>query len=206
MKVVLATSNKGKIEDIQSMLWISNLNLRPQSEYGVKDAEETGLTFVENALIKARNACSATGLPAIAEDSGLVVPALDGTPGLYSARYAGKGASADSNMDLLLDQMKGMIGSKRNAYFHSTMVYLRYATDPSPLIAFGNWHGRIAHSKQGRAGFGYDPIFNVQYIPGIIQTAAELSQETRNMTSHRAKATESLIDMIMEEKNREISY
>ena len=159
------------------------------SEYGVPSPDEDGLTFIENALIKARHTAKATGLPALADDSGIVVPALDGAPGIYSARYAGTGASDADNREKLLAAMNGM--QNRAAYFHATIVFVLSANDPDPLVGQGRWQGRIAHAAKGEQGFGYDPIF-IDELSGL--HAAELSDMEKNRRSHRGLAIASLID------------
>jgi XTP/dITP diphosphohydrolase len=165
----------------------------PQSEYSVPDIEETGLTFVENALLKARNAAQHTGLPAIADDSGLEVDALDGAPGIYSARYAGEGASDEDNLLKLLDSLRDVDDARRSARFQCLMVYMRHATDPTPRIFQGTWEGRILHRPRGEHGFGYDPIF---YVPGQQCASAELAPEVKNSLSHRGQALQQLVDSL----------
>lgn len=186
-QLIIASHNAGKIKEFQQVLgthwWV-----QPQADFGVTEAEETGSTFVENALIKARHACSLTGHAALADDSGLVVPALDGAPGLRSARYSGSGY--EDNNTLLLNNMASLQGASRQAFYIAVVVLLRDAQDPTPLIAEGRWHGRIADAPRGKGGFGYDPIF----IPeGGSLHAAELSSAEKNLMSHRAKAINSLL-------------
>jgi XTP/dITP diphosphohydrolase len=162
-KVVLASSNKGKLVELQAILETRDVQLLPQSNFSVSDADETGLSFVENALIKARHACLATGLPAIADDSGIEVDALKGEPGIYSARYAGSHspeADIDNNAKLLRE-LKGVAEVDRTARFQCVIAYMRHATDPMPLICQGTWEGRILFSEEGENGFGYDPLFYV---------------------------------------------
>jgi XTP/dITP diphosphohydrolase len=188
-RVVLATGNAGKIREMQQVLAGTGLEVVPQSDFGVPEAEETGLTFIENALIKARNAAAHTGLPAIADDSGLEVYALNGAPGIYSSRYAGEEASAEANIAKLLQAMKGVIDRDRGACFRTSMVFMRYADDPAPIIAEGSWEGRILHAPRGQGGFGYDPIF---FVPTHNASAAELSSEEKNRVSHRGQALAAL--------------
>ena len=163
------------------------LTAAPQRDYGVADADETGLSFIENALIKARHASEGTGLPAIADDSGLVVPALGGAPGVYSARYSGLGDGANNTK--LLDEMKGLEAGDRAAFYVAVIAVMRSATDPMPAVAEGRWHGTIGLSPKGEGGFGYDPLF----IPnGATVTAAEMAREDKQRVSHRAKALKAL--------------
>jgi XTP/dITP diphosphohydrolase len=183
--VVLATGNPGKLHELQHMLADSGINVTPQSEYNVPEAVEDGLSFVENAIIKARNASKYTGLPAIADDSGIEVDALHGEPGIHSARFAGDNASDEDNWKLLLSKLKGLPNKKRKARFRCLMVYVRHADDPTPIICQGSWEGRILESPQGKNGFGYDPVF---LVPDKNCSAAELSPETKNVLSHRGKA------------------
>ena len=162
----------------------------PQSEFSVPDIEETGLTFVENALLKARNAAELTGLPAIADDSGLEVDALNGAPGIYSARYAGKGASDRDNLEKLLQAIKDVDDEHRGARFQCVMVYLRHAKDPTPRIFQGTWEGSILHEPRGDGGFGYDPVF---FVAEKQCSSAELAPEVKNSLSHRGQALRKLI-------------
>ena len=191
-KVVLATGNPGKVREIQRILGDLGVAVVPQSEFGVSDAEESGTSFVENALIKARHASVMTGLPAIADDSGLVVDALDGRPGVYSARYSGADASDESNIDKLLRELLGVPGEKRTAAFHCCAVFVS-ADDTTSLVAEGQWAGRILEQRRGTGGFGYDPIF---FDPECGRTAAELGPELKNARSHRGKALAALADML----------
>ena len=188
--IVLASSNKGKVREINQVLAGLGVVVRPQGEFDVIDAEETGLTFVENAILKARNAAQHTGLPAIADDSGLEVDALDGAPGIYSARFAGTGASDQANLEKLLDALRDTPEEKRTARFQCLMVYMRHAGDPTPLICQGSWEGRILTASQGNNGFGYDPIF---YVPTHDCSSAELPAETKNQLSHRGQALRKLL-------------
>ncbi|MCL7713099.1 RdgB/HAM1 family non-canonical purine NTP pyrophosphatase [Stenotrophomonas mori] len=185
MKLVLASGNAGKLKELQDMLAGLPLQIVPQRELGVDDVPETGLTFVENALIKARHACSVTGLPALADDSGLIVDALDGAPGLYSARYAGSPTDDAANNAKLLDALRGVPAERRGARFYAVIVLLRHANDPQPLVCEGSWEGRIIEAPRGSNGFGYNPVFLDEAL-GL--TAAEMQPEQKNGRSHRAKA------------------
>ena len=185
VELVLASGNAGKLAELRELLGGGRYVLRAQSEFDVDDAEETGLTFVENALLKARHASRATGLPALGDDSGLCVDALDGAPGLYSARYAGTHGDAAANIAKLLRALDGVEDARRGAYFHCTLALLRHPDDPRPLIAEGEWRGRILHAPRGEGGFGYDPVF---LDTGTGLTAAELDPATKNRISHRGVA------------------
>ena len=191
-RVVLASSNRGKLRELQKILNQENIDLLPQSEFGVTDAEETGLSFVENAIIKARHACEVTGLPSIADDSGIEVDALNGDPGIYSARYSGivgDGAD-DANNTKLLQALEHVKDAERTARFQCVIVYLRHATDPVPLICQGTWEGRILTEAYGSNGFGYDPLF---YVPTHQCASAELPEEIKNAISHRGQALQKLL-------------
>lgn len=192
-KIILASSNQGKLREIQQVLAHLGLQLLPQSEFNVSDAEETGLTFVENALIKARHASAISGLPALADDSGLEVDALQGRPGIYSSRYAGDMATDSDNVQKLLTDLEGIPSPERSARFQCVLVYLRHPEDPTPVIAQGSWEGFILEEARGQNGFGYDPIF---YIPEHQRAAAELDTQTKNQHSHRARALQQLVDML----------
>jgi len=194
-QLVLASGNKGKIKEIQAIL--ANHLIVPQSAFNVLEAEETGSTFVENAIIKARNAALHCNLPAIADDSGLVVDALNGAPGVISARYAGVGASDQDNVIKLLQQLKGIPEAQRTARFICVMVFMTHAEDPFPVIAQGVWEGLILNEQVGANGFGYDPIF---WVPNYRCASAELSAEVKNSLSHRGQALRQLTDLI---KDRE---
>lgn len=185
MKLVLASSNHGKLEELRGLLSGNGIELIAQSGLGVEDAEETGTTFVENALLKARHATRITGLPALADDSGICVDALDGAPGLYSARYAGEHGNASRNIDRLLRELDGVPDERRNAHFYCVLVLLRHAGDPQPLIVEGQWNGRILHERRGSGGHGYDPVF---FDPVHDQSAAEMELEFKNGISHRGQA------------------
>ncbi len=189
--IVMASSNAGKLREINQLLTGLALKVRPQSEFGVVDAEETGLTFVENAILKARNAAAHTGLPAIADDSGLEVDALNGAPGIYSARYAGAGASDQANLEKLLTDLDTVAEDARTARFQCLLIYLRHAQDPTPLICHGTWEGRILFEPRGDNGFGYDPVF---YVPTHDCSSAELPPEVKNTLSHRGQALRKLVD------------
>ena len=182
-RIVVASGNPGKLRELEALLDGLGVTLVPQASLGVRPAEETGATFADNALQKARHASRCTGLPAIADDSGLVVAALDGRPGIYSARYAGAEASDEDNVRKLLEELDGM--SAREAYFHCAAVYVRDADDAAPIIAEASWHGSISEERRGSGGFGYDPVF---YDPELGLNSAELSEEQKNARSHRGKA------------------
>jgi XTP/dITP diphosphohydrolase len=189
MKWVIASSNAGKLREFREMLGDSGIEFVTQGELGVGDAEETGLTFVENALLKARKAARETGMPALGDDSGLCVDALDGAPGLYSARYAGAHGNAGANIDKLLGALRDVPDAQRGAHFYAVIVLLRHAEDPQPLIAEGVWPGRILHERRGDGGFGYDPVF---FDPDLGVSAAQLEAERKNRISHRGRALASL--------------
>lgn len=184
MKLVLASSNAGKLAELRELLG-DGFDLHVQSEFGVDDAEETGLSFIENAILKARHAARATGLPALGDDSGLCVDALHGAPGLYSARYAGTHGNSDANIDKLLRELDGTDDVQRDARFVCVLALVRDADDPQPLIAEGVWHGRILHERRGGNGFGYDPVF---FSPAHACSAAELPAVVKNRDSHRGLA------------------
>ena len=190
-KVVLATGNPGKVRELADLLSAFGLDIVAQTDLGVESAEETGLTFIENALLKARHAAQITGLPAIADDSGLAVDALGGAPGIYSARYAGEAASDRENLEKLLNALETVPDGERQAQFHCVLVYLRHAEDPTPLVFHGSWAGEITRSAAGEGGFGYDPIF---YVPELGKTAAELSKTEKGAVSHRGKALTLLLE------------
>jgi XTP/dITP diphosphohydrolase len=189
-RIVLASNNPGKAREFGQLLADLHLEVVPQSEFAVPEVDETGLTFVENALIKARHAARLSGLPAIADDSGLEVDALDGAPGIYSARYAGVGASDEQNLRKLLDDLDQAPERERGARFQCLLVYLRHAADPTPLICQGAWEGRILFEPRGANGFGYDPVF---FVPTHDCSAAELPAETKNALSHRGQALRCLV-------------
>ncbi len=191
-RIVLASNNQGKLREFQQILEPKGVDLVPQSEFDFEEAEETGLSFVENALIKARHACRETGLPALADDSGIEVDALDGEPGIYSARYAGiEGPEADAENNLrLLGELEQVPEQDRGARFQCVIVFMRHATDPMPLICQGTWEGRILFEEKGDNGFGYDPLF---YVPGHDCASAELEPEIKNSISHRGQALNKLV-------------
>ena len=192
-ELVLASNNPGKVREINQILVELNLLARPQSDFQLEDAEETGLTFVENAILKARHAAGHTGLAAIADDSGLEVDALHGAPGIYSARYAGPGASDSDNLEKLLAALVDVPDEARTARFQCLMVYLRHAEDPTPVICQGTWEGRILFEPRGEGGFGYDPVF---FVPTEGCSSAELPPEVKNRLSHRGRALRRLVDAL----------
>ncbi|UQB42365.1 RdgB/HAM1 family non-canonical purine NTP pyrophosphatase [Thiomicrospira microaerophila] len=186
--LVLATNNKGKLKEMLALL--PGKDVRPQGEFFSEEAGENGLSFIENALLKARFASAKTGLPAIADDSGIEVAALNGEPGIYSARYAGIGATDRQNLNKLLEKMDEVEDGQRQASYYCAMVCVRHANDPTPLIGLGRWKGVLLRHPRGEGGFGYDPIF---YVPEFDCTAAELDPIEKNKISHRAQALRSLI-------------
>jgi XTP/dITP diphosphohydrolase len=193
MRVVLATANPGKLREFHALLAPLGFEVLPQSPFTSKSAAETGPTFIENAILKARHAARAAGLPAIADDSGIEVDVLHGAPGVYSARYAGEGASDGANLHKLREQLRDIPQTQRAARYHCALAYLRWDADPSPLLAQASWEGRIIDEPRGAGGFGYDPIFEVA---GRGLTAAELSAEEKNRLSHRGKALRVLVDQL----------
>lgn len=184
-KLVLASGNAGKLRELERILADLGYDLHPQSEFGVSEAAETGTTFVENAIIKARHAAAHTGLPALADDSGIEVDALDGAPGVYSARFAGDNADDDANNALLVEKMRRVPQPQRSARYRAVIVLMRHAADPSPLICEGSWEGMIRLEAAGSGGFGYDPHF---YLPELGCTSAELEADEKNRLSHRGQA------------------
>ena len=192
-QIVLATGNPGKVREMGEILAPFGLEIVPQSRFQVPEAEETGLTFVENAIIKARNAAAHTGLPAIADDSGLEVDALKGAPGIYSSRYAGADASDGENLEKLLADLGDLPEAQRTARFQCLMVYMSHAEDPTPLICQGSWEGRILFEPRGENGFGYDPVF---YVPSHDCSSAQLSKEVKNRLSHRGQALRQLAERL----------
>lgn len=193
MDIVLASGNDGKIREFSKLLAPLELSVTPQKTLNVSEADETGLSFVENAIIKARHAAQKTGLPALADDSGLVVPALKGEPGIYSARYAGKDQPALAHIDKLLENMKNVHPEERQAYFYCALVFLNHPNDPTPLICTGKWLGVITNEPHGEHGFGYDPIF---FIPELNKTAADLTLEEKSKVSHRGLAIQALLKQL----------
>lgn len=194
MKLILASGNAGKLAELRELLGDAGIDLHAQSEFGVEDADETGLTFVENAILKARHAARAIGLPALGDDSGLCVDALDGAPGLYSARYAGTHGDAGANIAKLLDALRDVPEQCRTARFVCVLALLRHADDPQPLIAEGVWEGRILFAPRGDGGFGYDPVF---FDPERNMGAAELDAALKNRISHRGRALALLRDTLL---------
>lgn len=190
MKIIIASDNVGKITEIEYYLKALSLTLVPQSTFNIVPIEETGASFVENALLKARHAAKHSGLPALADDSGLSVDALDGAPGIYSARYAGPSATDTDNIAKLLNAAKDLSAEQRQASFYCALVFVRHALDPVPLICVGQWKGQLLTHPQGTQGFGYDPIF---YVPETHCSAAELPAAKKNELSHRGKAMKALI-------------
>ena len=188
--IVLASSNAGKVREFNQLLGGLQLEVVQQSHFNVADAEETGLTFVENAILKARNAAQHAHRPALADDSGLEVDALDGAPGIYSARYAGPGAGDRANLEKLLAMLAGVPEAQRTARFQCVLVYMRHALDPTPLICQGTWEGRILTEARGSGGFGYDPVF---FVPSHGCSSAELPAEVKNALSHRGQALQKLL-------------
>ncbi|MDO6708066.1 XTP/dITP diphosphatase [Photobacterium sp. 1_MG-2023] len=194
-KLVLATGNQGKVREMASLLADFGFDVIAQSDLSVSGVAETGTTFIENAIIKARHAARETGLPAIADDSGLAVDALKGAPGIYSARYAGEDASDQQNLDKLLEAMKDVPASDRTARFHCVLVMMRHADDPTPLICHGTWEGRILTDAQGDNGFGYDPVF---WVPEDNCASAQLAPARKKQLSHRGKALQQLFAALKE--------
>lgn len=188
-KIVLASGNKGKLKEFNQVLADLGVEVLPQSEFNVSDADETGLSFVENAILKARHAAEVTGLPALADDSGLEVDALQGAPGIYSARFSGEGATDAKNNELLLEKLEGIPNERRTAHFRCVLVFMRHANDPTPLICQGSWEGTILEQASGSNGFGYDPLF---WIPELEKASAELAPEQKNQLSHRGQAVQLL--------------
>ena len=192
-KIVLASGNSGKLREIQAVLNQQRYQLIKQSEFNVPDVAETGTTFVENAIIKARHAAKHTDLPALADDSGIEVDALQGAPGVYSARYAGTHGKDDANNAKLLQELKEVEDAQRTARFQCVIVYMRHAQDPMPLICEGTWEGKILHELKGPNGFGYDPLF---LVPTHGCSSAELDPAEKNKISHRAQALQKLISVL----------
>lgn len=191
--LVLASGNAGKLREFSALLLPLGFSVSAQAEHGVGDVEETGLTFVENALLKAREACRVSGLPALADDSGLAVDALDGAPGIYSARFAGEHKSDAANNRKLLEALAEHGPGERSARYWCVLVYLRHADDPVPLIVQRSWEGEILGAPRGEGGFGYDPLF---WLPECGKTAAELPPEEKNRLSHRGRAMRELVERL----------
>lgn len=192
-KLVIASDNPGKLVEFDEMLGPLGYEVQPQSDFDVAQPAETGTTFVENALIKARTAAEKSGHAALADDSGLVVRALNDRPGICSSRFAGAEASDDDNIDKLIQELECLPEARRGAYFYCCLVLLRHADDPAPLIATGRWHGYILEQRRGEGGFGYDPVFHDRNMGA---TAAELPSGEKNRVSHRGRALDALIRQI----------
>ena len=189
-QVVLASNNRGKLQELADLFAGLEIRVRPQADFAVSEVEETGLSFVENAILKARHAALHARLPAIADDSGIEVEFLSGAPGIYSARYAGNGASDTDNLQLLLEKVKQSGLDRPAARYQCVIVFLNHGADATPLIAHGTWHGHIVAEPRGSNGFGYDPIF---YVPTHGCTAAELAPAEKNRISHRGQAMQDLL-------------
>ncbi|XAW89791.1 XTP/dITP diphosphatase [Vibrio sp. CDRSL-10 TSBA] len=200
-KIVLATGNQGKVREMADLLAEFGFDVMAQSEFNVSDVAETGTTFIENAIIKARHAAKQTGMAAIADDSGLEVDYLAGAPGVYSARYAGEGASDADNLNKLLEAMQGVPLEQRTARFHCVLVLMRHADDPTPLVCHGKWEGRILEQAHGSNGFGYDPVF---FVPEENCASAELEPARKKQLSHRGQALNKLFQAIEEQKQFQV--
>ncbi|MBL3588257.1 MAG: RdgB/HAM1 family non-canonical purine NTP pyrophosphatase [gamma proteobacterium endosymbiont of Lamellibrachia anaximandri] len=194
-RIVLASNNAGKVREINQLLAAGQIEVVPQRDFDIPDAVEDGLSFVENAIKKARHASSLSGLPAIADDSGIEVDALKGAPGIYSARFAGEGASDQANLEKLLESLKDVPEEARTARFQCLLVYMRHAEDPTPIICQGTWEGQVLFEARGDNGFGYDPVF---YVPTHNCTSAELPAEVKNSLSHRGQALQKLLAALTE--------
>lgn len=194
-RIVLASGNRGKLTEFRQLLAACEWDIVAQSELQIADAEETGLSFVENAILKARNAAQHSGLPALADDSGLEVDALQGAPGIYSARFAGAHADDTANNQKLITALSDVPTAQRGARYQCVLVFMRHARDPSPLICQGSWEGEILMAPRGTEGFGYDPLF---YVPALQQTAAELPAAQKNQISHRGQALQRLLIALRE--------
>ncbi|GLO59865.1 non-canonical purine NTP pyrophosphatase [Vibrio sp. MACH09] len=194
-KIVLATGNQGKVKEMAQLLTDFGFDVKAQSEFNVSDVAETGTTFIENAIIKARHAAKETGLPAIADDSGLEVDYLQGAPGIYSARYSGEGATDQANLEKLLTELEGVPEEQRTARFHCVLVLMKHENDPTPIVCHGKWQGRILTEQHGSNGFGYDPIF---WVPESECASAELDAAEKKKLSHRGKALKQLFNTLAE--------
>lgn len=192
-QVVLASNNAGKVKEFQQLFAGRGIDVIPQSRFAIPDAEETGLSFIENAILKARHASRLSGLPAIADDSGLEVDHLRGAPGIYSARFSGAGATDKKNNAKLLQLLDGVAADKRTARFQCLLACLQHPDDPTPVISQGTWEGTIATEPSGGNGFGYDPLF---FVPELGCTSASLNKETKNRFSHRARAMQNLLSQL----------
>lgn len=195
-KWVLATGNQGKVKEMSELLNSFSIEVLPQSQFNVPDVPETGTTFVENAIIKARHAAKLTGLPAIADDSGLEVDFLNGEPGIYSARFAGETATDQDNIDKLLNKLEGIMPAQRKARFQCVLVYMRHELDPTPIICQGTWEGSITGNQDGTNGFGYDPVF---WVESEQSTSAQLSKQRKSELSHRGKALAQLVKLLKQQ-------
>lgn len=193
LSLVIASGNPGKLRELQAMLQPLGWEVHAQSEWSLEEAAENGLSFVENALIKARHAAASCGLPALGDDSGLVVDTLDGAPGIRSARYAGENADDAANNRKLLEALHGLPEQQRGAYFYCAMAFVRHAADPTPLITTGQWHGSILRGPRGTGGFGYDPLF---WLQGKQCSSAELSAAEKNRISHRGQALAAMVEAL----------
>lgn len=196
-KIVLATGNQGKVKEMAQLLSDFGFDVKAQSEFNVSEVAETGTTFIENAIIKARHAAKETGLPAIADDSGLEVDYLKGAPGIYSARFSGEGATDQKNLEKLLKELEGVPEAQRTARFHCVLVLMKHENDPTPLICHGTWEGKILTKAVGTNGFGYDPVF---WVPETNCASAELDSADKKQLSHRGKALKQLFHTLAEDK------
>ncbi|KUI96683.1 XTP/dITP diphosphatase [Vibrio sp. MEBiC08052] len=199
-KIVLATGNPGKVREMSDLLADFGFEVLAQTDLNVSEVAETGTTFIENAIIKARHAAAETGLPAIADDSGLEVDALDGAPGIYSARYAGDDATDQQNIEKLLTAMAELPDQQRSARFHCVLVFMKHAADPTPLVCHGVWEGSILHQPDGNNGFGYDPVF---WVPTEQCASAALAPSRKKQLSHRAQALHLLMQQLMQQSVQE---
>jgi len=195
-KWVLATGNKGKVREMSELLNSFSIEVLPQSQFEVEEVPETGTTFVENAIIKARHAAKITGLPAIADDSGLEVDFLNGQPGIYSSRFSGENATDRENIELLLNKLEGIAHEQRSARFQCVLVFMRHELDPTPIICQGTWQGTITELIEGENGFGYDPVF---WVDSEQSTSAQLSKQRKGELSHRGKALNRLVELLKEQ-------